>query len=303
MKLLINRIRSLQGLMGSWGLLLVASITAPLSFATAQEEIEQDLRPIRPAFASNWLIDNQTVVVPIKGTFEMDIIHRFGTIDNGYDDYFGLDAPSNIRLGFSYVLIDDLQLGLGITKERMIWDFNAKYAFLKQKRKGGFPLNLTYYVNAGYDSRDGDNFEETTDRFSFFHQMIIARKLTDGFSLQVAPSVSWFNYQDAVVDDEGIIQGRLHNGHIAISFSGRVKVSPQTSIVANFDQPISSHEINEPEGNLSFGVEFTSSAHAFQIFLSNYKGILPQLNNHFNQNSIGDGEFLIGFNITRLWNF
>ena len=73
-------------------------------------------------------MDNQTVDVPFQKTLEWDIQHRFGTWNNGYDDYFGLAAPSNIRLGFVYVPAEKLQLGLGITKERKLWDFSVKYA-------------------------------------------------------------------------------------------------------------------------------------------------------------------------------
>ena len=77
-------------------LLLVAGVVQ------AQDEEEddgKDLRPVRSTFQSTWLIDNQTVEVPVKGTFQFDIIHRFGPMSNGFSVFFGLYAPSNIRLG------------------------------------------------------------------------------------------------------------------------------------------------------------------------------------------------------------
>ena len=54
-------------------------------------------KPVKNTFGSVWLIDNQTVIVPIKGTFEFDIQHRFGTVKNGISDLAGFFAPSNIR--------------------------------------------------------------------------------------------------------------------------------------------------------------------------------------------------------------
>src|SRR3954463_14048672 len=69
-------------------------------------------KPVKNTFDSQWIIDNQTVLVPIKGTFEMDFQHRFGVVKNGYKDFFGLFASSNIRLGATYVPIDKLQVGL-----------------------------------------------------------------------------------------------------------------------------------------------------------------------------------------------
>ena len=59
-------------------------------------------KPVKNTFESVWIIDNQTVMVPIKKTFEMDIMHRFGTVNNGYEDFWGFFAPSNIRLAVCY---------------------------------------------------------------------------------------------------------------------------------------------------------------------------------------------------------
>ncbi len=271
--------------------------------AQTDEPPKQDLRPVRNMFESIWLIDNQTVVVPIKGTFEFDIQHRFGSWENGYSDFIGLAAPSNIRLGFEYVFVDNLMIGFGITKERMLWDFNAKYAIVQQKRSGGFPFSVTYLGLASIDSRDGDLFQEGSDRWSYFNQLMIARKLSEGISLQVAPSLSWFNFLDPILNDEGSYLGRLDQQHFAIAFSGRFKVSSGLAIIANYDAPITNHPVNQPKSNLSFGLEIATSSHAFQVFLGNYKGINPQVNNVLNQNDFGNNQILIGFNMTRLWNF
>jgi hypothetical protein len=81
--------------------------------------IVKKAKPVKNTFSSIWIIDNQTVMVPVKGTFEMDIMHRFGTVKNGYDDFWGFFAPSNIRLGFNYVPINNLMVGVSITKANM----------------------------------------------------------------------------------------------------------------------------------------------------------------------------------------
>jgi len=115
------------------------------AFAQNAEVNEVDKRPVKNMFESIWIIDNQTVVVPYKGTFEFDIQHRFGVVSNGYDDFFGLYAPANIRLGFNYVPVEKLMVGFGITKTNLTWDLNAKYAILQQGRSGGSPLSISYY--------------------------------------------------------------------------------------------------------------------------------------------------------------
>ena len=95
----------------------------------------------------------------------------------------------------------------------------------------------------------------------------------------------------------------MKNGHLAISVAGRYKVTQKTAIIVGYDQPLTQHTTNNPHPNISFGLETTTSSHAFQVFAGNYYGIVPQSNNVFNQNDYTKGQFLIGFNMTRLWNF
>src|SRR6476659_8939229 len=116
-------------------------------------------KPVKNTFQSIWIIDNQSVMVAVKKTFEMDIMHRFGTVENGYEDFWGFFAPSNIRLGFSYAPVNKLNLGMGLTKGNMLWDFSAKYGIVQQNK--GMPVSATFYSNFAYDTRkdpDGSLF-------------------------------------------------------------------------------------------------------------------------------------------------
>ncbi len=278
------------------------------------------VKPVKNTFQSVWIIDNQTVLVPVKGTLEIDIQHRFGTVQNGYQDFWGFFAPSNIRLGVNYAPIQKLFVGMGITKAHMLWDANAKYSFITQT-KGRYPVSVTYYGNIAYDTRkDKDNsiFKYQSQRLSFFNQLIIARKVTNKFSAQVAVSLSHQNSVNGYYtknDSTGqVIFEEMNHNHFAIAFSGRYKLTNVTSIMINYDQPITRHAVNNPDPNLSFGFEFNTSSHSFQFFLGNYSLLSPQQNNLYNANSpfgytktdgtqVKGGQFLIGFNITRLWNY
>ena len=273
-------------------------------FAQEEEEkhdiLHRPLQRIGHTFESIWLIDNQTVLVPLVGTAEMDIMHRFGVVKNGYSDFFGLYAPSNIRLGFNYVPINNLQLGLGFTKDRLLWDFNAKYSILREYGEKISPISLTYYVNMGADTREKDNFEDPLDRLSYFHQIMIAKKLTYNLSAQAAFSFSHFNRVPAYKNDEGVEESRMKNDHMALSIIARYKISDATAFIGGYDQPLTKHELNNPYPNISLGFEIATPLHAFQMFIGNYRWQVPQYNNVFNQNDFSEGEFVIGFNITRL---
>lgn len=263
-------------------------------------------RPVAATFESSLLIDNQTVMVPIKNTFEFDIQHRFGTMQNGFTDLAGMYAPSNIRMGFFFVPVNNLAVGFGFSKKNTLLDFNAKYALLKQYKGWRMPVSVTYFGNVVLDPRNEEDTEiyHKTDRLSFFHQLIIARKFNSWLSVQVAPSLSHYNLQtDRAMD----------NDHFAIAFGAQVKISPVMSILVNVDQPISRHDQRNPNPNVCVGVQMSTSSHAFQIFLGNYDGLIPQENNmYFQGNNYDDfggfwdhmaNRFRIGFNITRLWNF
>jgi hypothetical protein len=258
---------------------------------------------IKNTFESNFILDNQTVTVPIKGSFEFDIQHRFGTIENGYSDLAGIAAPSNVRIAFEYVLRKNFQLGFGITTNGLKWDVNGKYSILKQAVKGGSPVSVTWFGNIAIDTRPKENFVTSGDRLSYFNQLLIARKLTRKISVQVATSISHFNNIEGYLDEDGKIQPTMKNDHFAIAFMGRYKLTEKTNIVVNYDQPLTRHPTNNPHPNISFGLEMVTTAHDFQVFFGNYHGILQQYNNVFNQNDYTKGQFELGFNISRLWNF
>ena len=266
-------------------------------------------RPVANTFESAMLIDNQSVMVPIKGTFEFDIQHRFGTMQNGFEDLFGMYATSFIRIGFSYAPIDKLSLGFGYSKKNSLLDFSAKYALLRQyKDDWRRAVSVTYYGNMAINPKSAEDIEiyHDSDRFSFFHQLIIARKFNNWLSFQVAPSLSHYNLQP---------YRSMKNDHFAIAFGAQVKVTEGMAFIVNVDQPLTQHDSRNPNPNVSLGLQMTTSSHAFQIFVGNYDGLVPQENNMYYRwvspegNSHWNGfdrfvdRFRIGFNITRLWNF
>jgi len=86
-----------------FGCLLTVPVALFAQDSTRPEKpVVKKPKPVKNTFNSVWLIDDQTVMVPVKGTFEMDIQHRFGTVQNGYKDLWGVYGSSDIRLGFAY---------------------------------------------------------------------------------------------------------------------------------------------------------------------------------------------------------
>jgi len=252
-------------------------------------------KPAKPAFGSPQLMDEQSVVVPTAKTLEFNMQHRFGLVNNGVEDLYGIYAPgANIRFNFSYTPINNLSLGFGYAKYKQYLDFSAKYSILKQKRDWSMPVSVTYFGDWAIDNRD-DIYQKTVHRFSFFNELIIASRLSDKVSVQISPSFSHFNAVDSLYTHD----------FIAVGFSGRYKFSNQSSVLLSythqFTKQTAPNYTNRP--GFTFGWEIATSGHAFQIFATTFQGIIPQENIAYNQNDFKKGQFLIGFNITRLWNF
>jgi hypothetical protein len=147
------------------------------------------------------------------------------------------------------------------------------------------------------------NIVTTSDRFSFYNQLIVARKFSEAFSAQVTFSATHFNNVDGYYDGNNIIQPKMKSDNLTFSVGGRYKISPKTSIIANYDQPLTQNPMDNPRPNLSLGLDMKSSGHDFQVFFGNYGYTIPQNNSVLNQNDFTKGQYVIGFNISRLWNF
>lgn len=287
------------------GILILATSLIVWGTTRGQESARDTVpdKPERAAFESSFIIDNPTNVLYPKKTLEIVFSHRFGLINaegSNNNDLIGIWGPANIRVGASFAVHDRLTVGYGTTKVDRLQDFNWKLGLIQQTRSGRIPVSVSYYGNFTIDARNKGRglFPTRQSRYSFFNQLVVARRFNRNLSLQVGGSVSHYN----------LVPQRMRNDVIALSAGGRYKISPQTAILLEYTQPFV-HHLNgvdldmDPEPGFSLGVEFGTSGHAFQLFISNYYGIVPQKNVMFNQNDFFKGEYLIGFNITRKYNF
>lgn len=261
-------------------------------------------RPVRSPFESGYLIDNQTTVIPSPKTLEYIIQHKFGNMNNGLTDLFGIYAPgANIRMGLNYVPYKNVQVGYGLTRLNMYSDFSVKYTILEQTRRNTIPVAVALFGTMAIDGRNekvyGKNYS-FANRFSYFSQLIVGRRFNDWLSVQGNASFTHYNATDSLIDHD----------KIAVGINGRIKFSPQSSILFQYDHPlkikgISEHrEFTKPsKPNLGVGWEIRTSTHVFHIYVSSADGLVPQHNAMYNQNDFTKGDMMFGFSITRLWSF
>ena len=277
--------------------ILIACFLIPaLAFSQSQsnDSLKKKEKLARAAFESSFIIDNPTSVVLGKNALEVMMQHRFGLINGGTNDMAGIWGNSNIRIALEYGIHERLTIGYGTTKFNRLQDFNWRVALLRQT-EARVPVNITYYGNFTIDARKKETFNMIQDRYSFFNQIIISRRFSPQLSLQMAPSVSHYN----------LVSEGMKNDLFSVALGGRAKISPQTSILVDVSLPVTQYEAKDlkPKPGFSLGVEFATSAHEFQLMLSNYQGIVPQKNYIYNTNDFFKGDFLVGFNITRKYNF
>jgi len=277
--------------------LFVIAILAIPTVIFAQEKVDSTSttksKLERATFESSALVESQTNVVNVKGTLEMTINHRFGIVNSGpgANDGLGFWAPSNIRFAMNYSVTDRINVGFGTTKDSRLQDLSLKIAIFRQTRDGKMPFSITYYGDMAYDARKPENFVHSTDRWSYYSQLIFAKRINRSISLQVSPSISHINY----------VEAPMKNNIMSVQFGGRVKVTPTMAVIADYNYAFANYDNNKTKPGMGLGMEYSTGSHAFQLFITNYRSIVPQYNAIFNQNDFFDGKYAIGFNMTRLF--
>jgi len=295
--------------------LLLTGFVFSYSIAQDEESTETESYPVT-TFESNFLVDDQTTVVFDKKSLGFAIQHKFGTMNNGSSDLWGMyGAATNIRLALDYVPIKHLQIGAGISKIHMITDVSAKYSILQQSSDNKMLVSFVVYGVVGMDGRGASNFETGTvvdtkgetmpvsisfnDKVSYFSQVIVSRKFTEWLSIQAGGS---FTHYNMVGWDENHDLFGLHA-------LGRIKISPQSSLTFNYSAPLKIESISEQsempdyQPTIALGWQISTFTHAFQIYVSNAPSMLPMENMMYNRAKFDKNGIAIGFTITRLWAF
>ena len=239
-------------------------------------------------------------------------MHRFGKIglnDEFYKSFLGFDLPANIRFSLSYKLSDRAYVGVGRTKIGKTIDVEGKYLLLRQKQNES-PISVAIYNNTGIntDAYRGESplaffadsvtpFENKfVHRFSYNTQLIISRKFSEKWSLQLSPT---FVYQNLV---EGV--AKSHHTFV-LPFSGRFQYSFGSAILFEYAYKLNNTSDNQLDNPFSLGFEFGTAGHVFQVFMSNSYYIRET--NIYTQEPYNfydkPNEFVLGFNIRRVWWF
>ena len=256
-------------------------------------------KPVRNPWEVGYVIESQNDYVLSVKTLEMIMQHRFGNFGNETFNLAGIYGASNIRIGFNYGILKNAQIGFGTEKNGLAQDLNWKYKILTQTKSNSMPIAMSYYGNIEYSAKPKADFGSEaeykgTHRMAYFNQLMISRKFNKRITAMVAATYAHYNQIDTAS-----INGLEHD-NFGFVVAGRVKVAPSIYALVEYEHPLTTPDVVQP--NLSFGLEFMTSAHAFQVFVTTYNGISYQNNLVYNTNDFSNKGFRFGFNMTRNWN-
>jgi hypothetical protein len=269
--------------------------------AFSQEDLLKELESkeseksefVDATFKGSRLVNGQSVETRHAGELELIFSHRFGTINSGIYELFGLDE-AYIRLGAEYGITDRLSVGMGRTSVDKTYDGYFRYKLIRQTMGGGMPVTISAYGNAAIKTsprKEDATFDITMkDRMAYVAQLLIARKFSSAFSLQLMPS---FVHQNLVDQTQEV------NSTFALGAGGRMKVSRSVSLNAEYYYRFNVPS-NSPYNNaIGFGIDIETGGHVFQLVLTNSLGMTERHMITETQGNFFDGDIHMGFNITR----
>lgn len=250
--------------------------------------------PVINTFYSTRLVNSHTVEILNPGSMDFRINHRFGPVNQGIYEMFGLDQAS-MRIGFDFGIVKNLMVGIGRTSTSKEYDWYAKWRLVHQKTKGGAPLSVDLVGAMAYKTLDlGPSVPNVTgsDRTYYTAQLLIGSKLNEHTSIQVSPT---YNHYNRVIFLTGGSKDLF-----SIGFLARQKISRRISINAEYF--LQATRFNNTYDPLSIGVDINTGGHVFQLHFTNSTGMNEHTFIHETNGSWGNGAVRWGFNISRIFN-
>jgi len=279
--------------------LLFILLCAPLLVISQEDlfsEIDTDsteIQYISAAFKGLKIVNFESTKLVAKKELTLIVSHRFGSIENGIDSFFGLDDAVT-RINFVYGLTDWLNVGASRSSFQKIYEASAKYRLLRQI-ENGFPVSIVGYnsvlVNTALDKNNLPKIK-FKHRISYTMQFLISKKISKNLSLELAPT---FFHDNFVVFDA------QDNSQFALGFGGRQKLTKRWSINIDYGWHLNRANNSPFKNPLSIGFDLETGGHVFQMHFSNAQAMNT---NGFLGQSTGDwsdGNVFFGFNLSRVF--
>jgi hypothetical protein len=275
----------------SGNLLFSQNDTSMLSMLDQEEETVY----VGSTYKSTRIVNSHSLKSTPKGVLDFRIAHRFGFVNTGIYEMFGLDQAT-IRLGFDYGITDWLMVGVGRSSFDKTYDGFVRAKILRQSTGAKeMPISLQYLATTEvntlkWENPDRDNL--FSSRLAYTHQLIIGRKFSKSLTLQLMPT---FVHRNLVENED------LSNDVLALGGGGRVKITNRVAITGEYYYVLPDQIQDFYENSIAIGVDIETGGHVFQLHVTNST---PMVENGFITQTTGnplDGDIHFGFNISRVF--
>lgn len=243
-------------------------------------------------FKGSRLINGHSIETRKKKNLDFLISHRFGRINGGAYQLYGLDQ-SNIRIGFDYGVSDDFNIGIGRNSFEKTYDGYLKYRLVKQSTGAKeTPLSVTLFSSVSIETLKDPLHEdviEFVDRLAYVHQVLIARKFSSSFSFQITPSYVHFNTKR---------EGERLNTIYGLGFGGRIKLSQRVSLNAEYYYVGATFK-EGVHNSIAIGFDIETGGHVFQLHFTNSQAMIEKGFIAETRDDFFGGDIHFGFNISR----
>jgi hypothetical protein len=247
------------------------------------------------SFKTNRVINLHSLESTAGGVLDFKIGHRFGFLSGGVSELFGLDEAL-IRIGLDYGITDRLTIGGGRSSYEKTYDGFLKYKLLRQSTGAKkVPLTLAVVASSAVKTlpfRDPDRENFTRSKFYYTWQLVLGRKFSDGFSLQLSPTVVHRNL--VRLESEA-------NDVLALGTAGRVKLSKRIAINAEYIYVLPGQLAPGYRNSLSIGFDIETGGHVFQLHFTNSTSLVEKGFITETVGNWGDGDIHFGFNVSRVF--
>lgn len=243
-------------------------------------------------FKSSRVVNGQSIENVGVGVMDFKILHRFGAINQGGYELFGIDQAT-MRMGLDYGLTNRFMFGVGRSTYQKQYDGFVKYKLLQQQSgikeiPIGVSLVSTIIYKSLKSAPNAQYLEYSTDKFSYAHQLLIARKFNDYFSLQITPTIVHYNLVET---------SSLPNDFKSIGISMRQRISKRVNITGEYFYRIDKLEgYHDP---LTFGLDIETGGHVFQLHVTNATGMTERTFINETSGSWSNKDIRFGFNLVR----
>ena len=240
------------------------------------------------------IINGYSVETVGKNNMDFIISHRFDRLNRGFDDFFGLDAATN-RLGLEYGINDRLMIGIGRSSFQKMYDFFGKYKLIRQTSgAGNIPFSITAFTGYALRTQKTTPQLSGSDRSNYTVQLLLARKFSEAFSLQLSPTLIHNNRPDILTDSKSVF---------ATGLGGRMKITKRTSLNGEYNYVFPNQIDDSYTNNLSFSFDLETGGHVFQLLFTNSFGMVERQFITETTGKWGNGDIHFGFNISRTFSF